>query len=432
MKVISFVLGLLIFVPVSYAFSEEYEDAKIYWKDEIVSPNSFAKITVEDNDMNHKEYPHFADKLSIIVWSDSSQDPIELELVETGIFTGMFSGKIYISDSQGQGKSLFVNSGDFIYAKYIDSTTTTGSQIDATAAAVVKVSGKDMTEFLEKLDPSMRPPTKSQVPEWIKNNALWWGQGQIDDSSFVEGIQFLIREKILEVSPPSDKSQRSENIPDWIKTNALWWAQGQTSDQEFISAIGHLIGLGIISIEPEVSSQDSKPKSTIGVDPELEKCKEITKAYERLNCEKEAKFKANVAWYKENADAYDVGPITFFYPGLGTPGNTFEINSSGQALLYIRMLVENNSSENVSLFCSGPSVCNYDIWNGQKVFKYSSQDFTSGQIVLKQGDQKEFNMFFGPNIGYGGTEFEYDSSKEYFFRISEPWGSFNIPLKLQN
>lgn len=431
MKILLFVLAVLIFVPVSYAFSEEFEDAKIYWKEEIISLNSFAKITVEDNDMNHKEYPHFADKLSIIVWSDSSQDPIEVELVETGIFSGVFSGKIFVTDSQGQGKNLYAKPGEFVYAKYVDSTTTSGSQLETTRAAVVKVSGKDMSEFLDKLDSSLRPTPKSQVPDWIKNNALWWGQEQIDDSSFVEGIQFLIREKILKVSPVSDKSQKSENIPNWIKTNALWWAQGQTSDQEFLSAIGHLIGLGIISIESE-TTQDSKPTSTTSEDLELEKCQEIKKAYERLNCEKEAKFKANVAWYKENAFAYDVGPITFYYPGLDTPGNSFEINSSGQALLYIRMLVENNSPENVSLFCTGPSVCNYDISNEQKIFKYASQDFTSGQIVLKQGDQKEFNMFFGPNIGYGGTVFEYDSSKEYFFRISEPWGSFNIPLNLQN
>jgi len=28
-------------------------------------------------------------------------------------------------------------------------------------------------------------------------------------------------------------------------------------------------------------------------------------------------------------------------------------------------------------------------------------------------------MLFGPNIGYGGTTFEYDSSKEYFLTHSD-------------
>ena len=58
-------------------------------------------------------------------------------------------------------------------------------------------------------------------------------------------------------------------------------------------------------------------------------------------------------------------------------------------------------------------------------------DFTSGQIVLNPGDSREFNILFGPNIGYGGTEFEYDSSKSYIFRINEDFGSVNIPLDLE-
>ena len=28
----------------------------------------------------------------------------------------------------------------------------------------------------------------AEVPDWIKNNAGWWADGTIDDSSFVSGI----------------------------------------------------------------------------------------------------------------------------------------------------------------------------------------------------------------------------------------------------
>ena len=105
---------------------------------------------------------------------------------------------------------------------------------------------------------------------------------------------------------------------------------------------------------------------------------------------------------------------------------------SGQANLSVRVLAENiGSNDNVVLFCSGPSVCNYDVWNGDKAYKYSSTDFTNGQTVVKPGEAQEVNMLFGPNIGYGGTTFEFDSSKDYYLRISEPWGSASIPLNLQ-
>jgi hypothetical protein len=38
---------------------------------------------------------------------------------------------------------------------------------------------------------------QSAIPKWIKNNAGWWADGQIDDNSFIQGIQFLIKEGII-------------------------------------------------------------------------------------------------------------------------------------------------------------------------------------------------------------------------------------------
>ena len=37
------------------------------------------------------------------------------------------------------------------------------------------------------------------IPDWIKNNAGWWADGSIDDASFIQGIQFLIKEGILKI-----------------------------------------------------------------------------------------------------------------------------------------------------------------------------------------------------------------------------------------
>jgi len=41
---------------------------------------------------------------------------------------------------------------------------------------------------------------KSGVPTWIKNNAGWWAEGQIDDNSFVKGIEYLVKVGIIQVS----------------------------------------------------------------------------------------------------------------------------------------------------------------------------------------------------------------------------------------
>ncbi len=38
------------------------------------------------------------------------------------------------------------------------------------------------------------------IPQWIKNNAKWWSEGQISDSEFIKGIQYLIDNNILQVN----------------------------------------------------------------------------------------------------------------------------------------------------------------------------------------------------------------------------------------
>jgi len=114
--------------------------------------------------------------------------------------------------------------------------------------------------------PSM-PPVEAQdyaIPAWIKNNAGWWATDQIDDSSFLQGIQYLIQEGIMiipttETSESSDDSdaipdagQRAQefdqHVPAWIKNNAGWWATDQIDDSSFLQGIQYLVQKGIIVV----------------------------------------------------------------------------------------------------------------------------------------------------------------------------------------
>ena len=227
----------------------------------------------------------------------------------------------------------------------------------------------------------------AEVPSWVKNNAGWWAEGTIDDDSFVQGIQFLIKEGIMKVLP--------EQASDVAKAAT----EMASSKKEQKSA----------------SSSDDPVLAEL--EAELEKCSEIVKAYKRIDCEKPIKQEILVHSYKTGAELMKVGPINYWWFGVNSEGNTFEISPTGQPILNIRMLAENTSNNIVSLNCTSPAICSYDVWDGSKSFKYSGMDFTSGQINLNPGTAKEFNILFGPNIGYGGTEFEYDSSKSYTFRI---------------
>jgi hypothetical protein len=40
-------------------------------------------------------------------------------------------------------------------------------------------------------------PTHTIIPDWVKNNAKWWAHDEIDEGSFISGIQYLVNSKII-------------------------------------------------------------------------------------------------------------------------------------------------------------------------------------------------------------------------------------------
>jgi len=102
------------------------------------------------------------------------------------------------------------------------------------------------TPIFEEFDDDV---SSTEIPSWIKNNAGWWAEGAIDDNSFVQGIQFLIKEGIMQIPPTIQGSGSGTNeIPSWIKNNAGWWADGSIDDNSFVQGIQFLIKEGIMNI----------------------------------------------------------------------------------------------------------------------------------------------------------------------------------------
>ena len=59
--------------------------------------------------------------------------------------------------------------------------------------------------------------SSNEIPVWIKNNAGWWADGSIDDSSFVQGIQFLVQEGFMKIPVTQQgDSAESNEIPVWL------------------------------------------------------------------------------------------------------------------------------------------------------------------------------------------------------------------------
>ncbi len=87
-----------------------------------------------------------------------------------------------------------------------------------------------------------------QIPLWVKNNANWWSKGQIGDSDFVKGIQYLIEKQIIKIPETNSSPNTQSQIPVWIKNNAGWWANGTIGDEDFVKGIQYLIQVNIIRI----------------------------------------------------------------------------------------------------------------------------------------------------------------------------------------
>jgi protein-disulfide isomerase len=88
----------------------------------------------------------------------------------------------------------------------------------------------------------------AQVPDWIKNNAGWWADDQIDDGTFIQAIEYLIKNDIILIPKTQQESTDTQEIPSWIKNNAGWWADGSIDDSTFLNGIEFLVENGIISV----------------------------------------------------------------------------------------------------------------------------------------------------------------------------------------
>ena len=95
----------------------------------------------------------------------------------------------------------------------------------------------------------------NEIPSWIRYNALWWSENQIDDETFVSGIKYLIKEDILIIPQTIQGTSSSGEIPLWIKNDAKWWAEDSIDDDSFVQGIQYLISNGILKVTEDNSNE---------------------------------------------------------------------------------------------------------------------------------------------------------------------------------
>ena len=145
--------------------------------------------------------------------------------------------KIIKPDGTSETKGIIPTTTNFEYRFNLDPNAAPGKyQVE------VKYGDQMLNDFVIDL-------VSENIPVWVKNNAKWWSENMIDDSSFIGGLEYLIKENILIVTQTIPQpTTSSTGIPDWIKTNAGWWANDQIPESDFLRGIQYLIENGILRI----------------------------------------------------------------------------------------------------------------------------------------------------------------------------------------
>ena len=107
---------------------------------------------------------------------DSSKNLISTKKTPVDTY-GKFSYTVELNEKFSDGKFI-------VKAQYGNSKSTVNT------SSFLIISGNS----------SQMESNTSEIPVWIKNNAGWWADGSIDDSSFVQGIQFLVQEGFMKIT----------------------------------------------------------------------------------------------------------------------------------------------------------------------------------------------------------------------------------------
>ena len=273
----------------------------------------------------------------------------------------------------------------------------------------------------------------TSIPSWIKSNAKYWNDGQIGDDEYVKGIQYLIQNGIMQI-PSSDKVvEKSNKIPSWVKHDAGWWADGSLGDSEYISAMQYLVGTGMIDASTQnaqvqlvvdLSSASAKQTDMANSD-DAKKCNTLSTAADKETCLEEVQQAKELKDQMAIATPYVVGPVTYY-----VVGSDIIDTGDGGVFINVHTILENTGSKssNPDLFCTGPYACNYHLTDGQNDYPPSIFSLTSGHLELRYQDPHPivWNFYSKENIG----GFNFDPTKQYSFKVSEPFGSTTIPLTL--
>ena len=174
------------------------------------------------------------------------------------------------------------------------------------------------------------------VPGWVKNTAGWWADDKISEEEFVNAIEFLVKENIIEVNV-SQTSETTQDVPEWVKNTAGWWANNQISDDDFVNSIQYLIKVGIIIIP-----QTENVLTDLSTGKSSESILDTTSFFEVIVDYVQSKHEVA---HREHAEFFDLNSEGFRGPEFSKdkPDNTYRIITVGGSTTFGSGVTDENT-----------------------------------------------------------------------------------------
>ena len=89
-------------------------------------------------------------------------------------------------------------------------------------------------------------------------------------------LSVILTVSIISISITTISAQSQSNIPSWVKTNALWWGQDKISDADYLQGLQYLIENNLLEIPSNVDTEYVKE-----IEQELESTKNLKERYQQ-------------------------------------------------------------------------------------------------------------------------------------------------------
>lgn len=160
-----------------------------------MAPVSSAYATLGIAELNNSEIFYYADNASVGgIYVDSSLDTlvIEIHASDEGFLDISIPRTVIDSQSFNIDEEFLVLI-DGIPVVYEETNT----DFDYRDLFIMFSSGSHTVQIVGTGVSSEPSDSSSVIPEWVKDNALWWGSGLISDEEYVNGIKYLIQNDVI-------------------------------------------------------------------------------------------------------------------------------------------------------------------------------------------------------------------------------------------